>query len=46
MILVTGSEASTRAVYSALLAAAQGGSIARSTLLASYNRIIALKSHL
>jgi beta-N-acetylhexosaminidase len=46
MILVTGSEASTRAVYSALLAAAQGGSIARSTLLASYNRIIALKARL
>jgi beta-N-acetylhexosaminidase len=46
MILVTGSEASTRAVYSALLAAAQAGSIARSTLLASYNRIIALKAHL
>jgi beta-N-acetylhexosaminidase len=46
MILVTGSEASTRAVYSALLAAAQDGSISRSTLLGSYNRIIALKSHL
>jgi beta-N-acetylhexosaminidase len=46
MILVTGSEASTRAVYSALLAAAQDGSIARSTLLASYNRIIALKARL
>ena len=46
MILVTGSEASTRAVYSALLAAAQGGSIARSTLLVSYSRIIALKAHL
>jgi beta-N-acetylhexosaminidase len=46
MILVTGSEASTRAVYSALLAAAQGGSIARSTLVASYNRIIALKARL
>ena len=44
MILVTGSEASTRAVYSALLAAAQDGSIARSTLLASYNRIVALKA--
>jgi len=46
MILVTGSEASTRAVYSALLAAAQAGSIARWMLLASYNRIIALKAHL
>jgi len=46
MILVTGSEASTRAVYSALLAAAQDGSIARATLLASYNRIVALKAGL
>jgi beta-N-acetylhexosaminidase len=46
MILVTGSEASTRAVYSALLAAAQDGSITRATLLASYNRIVALKAGL
>ncbi len=46
MILVTGSEASTRAVYSALLSAAQNGSIARSPLLASYNRILALKARL
>ncbi len=46
MILVTGSEASTRAVYSALLAAAQNGAIARSTLLASYTRIVALKARI
>jgi len=46
MILVTGSEASTRAVYSSLLAAAQDSSIARATLLASYNRIVALKASL
>jgi beta-N-acetylhexosaminidase len=46
MILVTGSEASTRLVYSGLLAAAQDGSIATSTLRASYDRILALKSRL
>jgi len=46
MILVTGSEASTAAVYSALLAAAQSGSILRSTLLASFDRILALKARL
>jgi beta-N-acetylhexosaminidase len=44
MILVTGSEASTRAVYTALLARAMDGSIVRSTLLASYDRILALKT--
>jgi beta-N-acetylhexosaminidase len=43
MILVTGSEASTRATYTALLAAAQAGTIARSDLDASYDRIITLK---
>jgi len=43
MILVTGSEASTKATYNALLAAAQAGTIARSDLDASYDRIITLK---
>jgi len=46
MILVTGSEASTKAVYAALLASARAGSIPRSTLEASYARILALKSSL
>jgi beta-N-acetylhexosaminidase len=44
MILVTGSEASTSAVYDALLAEAREGSIPRSTLEASYARILALKN--
>jgi hypothetical protein len=43
MILVTGSEASTRAVYTALLARATDGSIPESILLDSYERILALK---
>ncbi|HUP54029.1 MAG TPA: glycoside hydrolase family 3 N-terminal domain-containing protein [Methylomirabilota bacterium] len=46
MILVTGSEATSRAVYATLLAGAQSGSIARTTLRASYDRIITLKSGL
>ena len=46
MILVTGSEASTRGVYSALVAAAQNGSILGGRLRASYDRILELKSHL
>jgi beta-N-acetylhexosaminidase len=46
MILSTGSEASTRSVYAALLVNAETGAIARSTLLASYGRILALKSRL
>src|SRR4029078_4486015 len=46
MILVTGSEASTQATYQALLAAARAGSIPRARLLASYNRILALKASL
>jgi len=44
MILVTGSEASTQATYQALLAAARAGSIPRARLLASYNRILAMKA--
>jgi beta-N-acetylhexosaminidase len=43
MILVTGSEASTKVVYDTLLAKAQSGTISRSTLEASYARILALK---
>ena len=41
MILIGGSEASSTAVYEALLAAAQAGTIPRTTLTASYNRISA-----
>ena len=44
MILLTGSEASTKAAYTTLLAYAQSGYISRSTLLASYARILALKA--
>ena len=46
MILVTGSEATSRGVYAALLLAAQGGSISKTTLRASYGRIHALKAGL
>jgi beta-N-acetylhexosaminidase len=46
MLLVTGSEASTRAVYDTLLAKAQAGTIPRSTLESSYARILALKTDL
>lgn len=44
MILVTGSEASTRAAYDALVAEATEGAIPRAELRASYDRIIALKA--
>ncbi len=44
MILVTGSEATTSAVYTTLLNNALKGSIARATLRASYDRIVALKA--
>lgn len=44
MILITGSEATSRGVYAALLADAQSGTIARATLRASYDRILALKA--
>jgi beta-N-acetylhexosaminidase len=44
MILTTGSEATSRGVYAKLLAAANSGAIPRATLIASYNRILALKS--
>jgi len=46
MILLTGSEASTRGVYAALLASATAGSIPTATLRASYDRIVALKTGL
>ena len=46
MILLSGSEASTRAVYATLLAAAKNGSLATATLRASYDRILALKARL
>jgi beta-N-acetylhexosaminidase len=46
MILLTGSEASTKAAYDLLLARANDGSIPRATLDASYDRILALKAGL
>ena len=46
MILVTNSESSTQATYMALLAAASSGQIARTRLVISYNRILALKASL
>jgi beta-N-acetylhexosaminidase len=46
MILVTGTETTTSAVYDALLAAARAGAIPRSTLAASYARILMLKKEL
>jgi len=44
MILVTGTEASTKAVYATLLADAQAGLISKATLRASYDRILTLKA--
>jgi beta-N-acetylhexosaminidase len=44
IILVTGSEASTKATFKSLLAAATAGSVARARLLTSYDRILALKA--
>jgi beta-N-acetylhexosaminidase len=46
MILITGSEATSRGVYATLLAEAQGGSISTTTLRASYDRILTLKAGL
>ena len=46
MILMTGSEASTRAVYATLLADAKSGYIQTDRLRASYTRILALKAGL
>jgi beta-N-acetylhexosaminidase len=44
MVLVSGSEASTRVVYATLLAAATAGTLSRASLESSYARILALKS--
>ena len=46
LILTTGSEASTAAVYQYLVDRATAGAIARSTLQASYTRILVLKARL
>jgi beta-N-acetylhexosaminidase len=46
IILVTGSEATTKSVYSTLLDDALKGAIPRATLRASYDRILALKAGL
>ncbi|MEA2520329.1 MAG: beta-N-acetylhexosaminidase [Chloroflexota bacterium] len=44
MLLVTGSESTSRAVYSSLLADATAGRISATLLRASYTRILALKA--
>jgi beta-N-acetylhexosaminidase len=46
LVLVTGSEASSKGVYNALLAAAQAGAIPLANLQASYTRIVKLKTRL
>jgi hypothetical protein len=46
MILLTGSEASTRTVYSSLLKNVANGTIPVATLRTSYDRILALKAGL
>jgi beta-N-acetylhexosaminidase len=46
LILVTGSEATSRSVYTSLLGAAADGRIRQARLLASYQRIVALKTGL
>ena len=46
LLLLTGSESSTRSVYATLLAQAKSGGIASTTLVASYTRILALKAAL
>jgi beta-N-acetylhexosaminidase len=46
MILVTGSEANSKAVYNALITAAEAGTISRQALEQSYVRILALKATL
>jgi beta-N-acetylhexosaminidase len=43
MILITGSEATSRGVYASLMQEARAGAIGRAPLAASYRRIIALK---
>jgi beta-N-acetylhexosaminidase len=44
MILITGSESTSRTVYATLVRAAAAGAIPRATLLTSYDRILVLKS--
>ena len=46
MLLLTGSEASSRSVYQSLLEAAQAGQLPHDRLTASYDRIVALKAAL
>jgi beta-N-acetylhexosaminidase len=46
MLLLTGSETSSKSVFNSLLASARAGSISATTLRASYNRILALKAGL
>lgn len=46
LILVSGSEATSRGFYVTLLADAQNGTITRATLRTSYDRILALKASL
>jgi beta-N-acetylhexosaminidase len=46
MIMLTGSESSTKASYASLLLDAQNGTIPLATLQASYDRILALKATL
>jgi beta-N-acetylhexosaminidase len=46
LLLITGSQATSRGVYSRLLAAATSGALPGSRLTASYNRILALKGKL
>jgi beta-N-acetylhexosaminidase len=46
LLLLTGTEASSRAIHRALVAAASDGRIRRSRLVTSYDRILALKRSL
>jgi beta-glucosidase-like glycosyl hydrolase len=46
LVLITGSEAESRGVFARLRRAAASGALPMSRLMASYNRIVALKSHL
>src|SRR4051812_1886636 len=46
LLLVTGSQATSKGVYNRLLAAARAGTLPRSHLTASYNRILTLKGRL
>jgi beta-N-acetylhexosaminidase len=46
LLLITGSEADSRNVFASLRSAARSGALPMSQLMASYNRIVALKSHL